>query len=156
MHDPRIGILAAKICREMAEADAFSPMAIEAISTELVIHMLRGCDVGDLPPRLADEAAEYMRGRAEGPLSIEAVAKAVGTDRFRLNRAFSKHKRCSPAEFLRLLRIEKALRLLQETRDPIVTIALRCGFTDQSHLTKSFQAVVGMSPAKFRKQGTAR
>lgn len=156
MRDPRIGILAARVGREMAEADSFSPMAIDAMCAELVVHMLRGCDVGDPSPRLLEEAIEFMRSRVEGPLSVEAVAKAVGADRFRLNRAFEKHKGCSPAEFLRLLRVEQAQRLLRETRDPIVTIALKCGFTDQSHLTKSFRAVVGVSPASFRKQRNVR
>ncbi len=152
--DPHIGVLASRISRELATPDGFSPTIIDALCVELLVQLFRiaGRDSDDPMPRLANEAADLIRDRLDVPLSIESVAKALGTDRFRLNRAFSRHKGMSPAEFLRLLRIEKAKRLLLETREPLSAIALMCGFADQSHMTKSFRAIVGVPPARFRQQ----
>ncbi len=152
--DPHIDVLASRISRELAAPDPFSLTIIDALCVELMVQLFRNVarDLDDPMPRLADEAADFIRNRLDVPLSIESVAKALGTDRFRLNRAFSRHKGMSPAEFLRLLRIEKAKRLLLETGEPLSAIALMCGFADQSHMTKSFRAIVGSPPARFRQQ----
>jgi hypothetical protein len=42
------------------------------------------------------------------------------------------------------------VRLLLETDDPIATIALECGYTDQSAFTRQFRQTLGMSPSKYR------
>jgi AraC-like DNA-binding protein len=41
---------------------------------------------------------------------------------------------------------------LEQTDDSVSSIALHCGFTDQSHLTRVFGAIVGSSPAAWRRQ----
>lgn len=49
-------------------------------------------------------------------------------------------------------RIAQAKSRLSATTDPISQIALECGFSDQSSFTRRFTAVVGLSPALWRKQ----
>ena len=96
--DPHIGVLASRLSRELATPDGFSPAIIDAFCVELMVQLFRNAarDSDDPMPRLADEAADFIRDRLDDPLSIESVAKALGTDRFRLNRAFSRHKGTSP------------------------------------------------------------
>jgi AraC family transcriptional regulator len=57
----------------------------------------------------------------------------------------------SPRAFLIHRRIERAKEMMLETELPLVQIALACGLADQSHFTKRFTRIVGMSPAAWRR-----
>jgi AraC family transcriptional regulator len=48
-------------------------------------------------------------------------------------------------------RVERAKLMMTSTRERLTDIALACGFSDQSHLTRSFRRVVGMSPGRWRR-----
>jgi AraC family transcriptional regulator len=47
-------------------------------------------------------------------------------------------------------RIDRAKTLMRRTRQPLASIALEVGFTDQSHLTSVFRRATGMTPGRFR------
>ena len=57
----------------------------------------------------------------------------------------------SPTEYLLALRLQEARRLLVTTEEPVSVVALNTGFFDQSHFTKRFRKVTGMTPTQFRK-----
>jgi AraC family transcriptional regulator len=69
---------------------------------------------------------------------------------FHFSRAFKQSMGMSPTNFIAERRIERAKRLLQETELPISEIALRAGFSSQSHFTTSFHRVAGATPKAFR------
>jgi len=48
-------------------------------------------------------------------------------------------------------RIELAQGLMLTTRDPLSSIALRCGMCDQAHFTRSFHRIVGETPWSWRR-----
>jgi AraC family transcriptional regulator len=48
-------------------------------------------------------------------------------------------------------RVERAKLMVASTRKKLTDIALACGFSYQSHLTKTFRRVVGMSPGVWRR-----
>jgi AraC-like DNA-binding protein len=58
----------------------------------------------------------------------------------------------SPREFVLRTRLQTAARRLLATRDPIIFIALDCGFSSQSYFTAQFRAFFGISPNKYRKK----
>ena len=47
-------------------------------------------------------------------------------------------------------RVERAKTLMRRTRQPLASIALEAGFTDQSHLTQVFRRATGVTPGRFR------
>jgi AraC family transcriptional regulator len=57
----------------------------------------------------------------------------------------------SPHAWLMHHRIEKAKGLLMSSARVLADVALDCGFADQSHLTRTFQRVVGMTPGAWRR-----
>lgn len=56
------------------------------------------------------------------------------------------------AEHIRNLRIEKAKRLLTESRLPLAEIAAQCGFKDYNNFITVFRKNVGVPPKKYLKQ----
>jgi AraC-like DNA-binding protein len=57
----------------------------------------------------------------------------------------------APHQWLLRQRIEKAKDLLAQGTQPLSTMASACGFADQSHFTRVFTRVVGLTPAEWRR-----
>jgi transcriptional regulator GlxA family with amidase domain len=60
---------------------------------------------------------------------------------------------CSPAEYIRNVRFERAKKLLRETSMSIPEVAEASGFSTAEYLANSFQKQLGISPLKYRRQG---
>ena len=67
-----------------------------------------------------------------------------------LPRVFRRWKRQGIGEYVHRLRIRAACEQMLRPETPIADIGLANGFADQSHFTRSFRRVTGMSPARFR------
>jgi AraC family transcriptional regulator len=85
------------------------------------------------------------------PVRIKDIAPAAGLSPSRFSQAFLRSVGESPRGYLRRRRVELAQNLMLSTRKSLAEIALECGLCDQSHLTKSFRRVVGMSPNAWRR-----
>ena len=104
-------------------------------------------------PRLArlSKVMKCMRKRYAEPLKISQLAEDAGFTTSGLERLFRSIYKLSPKQILTHLRIEAAADLLRHTDTALGTIALECGFCDQAALTRTFRAVTGTTPLRFRK-----
>ncbi len=70
---------------------------------------------------------------------------------FHFSRAFKRALGMSPTNYIAEKRIEHAKRLMTETDLAISEIALRSGFSSQSHFTSSFRRLTGLTPTSFKR-----
>ena len=92
-------------------------------------------------------AAIETRG---GALPIVELAREAGVSRKHLAERFRREVGVTPKGFARLHRFRRALRLLSERAPQSWSeFAVDCGFYDQSHLIRDFQAFCGMAPLDF-------
>ena len=56
----------------------------------------------------------------------------------------------TPQRFLRKLRLRLASRALMDTDESLAEIALKCGFSDQSHFSREFRRQFGRTPREYR------
>ena len=87
--------------------------------------------------------------------SLKQIAAHCGLSRSYFEKAFKVSLGAPPHRWLVRQRGQRAGEKLEQTNDSVSSIALSCGFTDQSHLTRVFGAVVGSSPAAWRRQRKA-
>lgn len=85
------------------------------------------------------------------PLRLSALARVAGVHRTHVVRGFRGRLGQTPGEYLRARRIAKACRLLASSDASLAEIALRCGFFDQPHFTKSFRETLDKTPGAFRR-----
>jgi AraC family transcriptional regulator len=66
------------------------------------------------------------------------------------SRSFKKSVGIAPYQYLMQQRVERAKQLLEQQSIAISTIALDCGFANQTHLTKVFRKVTGGTPKAYQ------
>ena len=82
--------------------------------------------------------------------TVEDFADAACLNLDYFTRAFKGHFGVSPALYRKRLQISLATRLLISGADQISAIAAECRFADQSHMTRNFHALLGMTPLQLR------
>ena len=98
------------------------------------------------------KAIEFIEAHFVDEISAEGLAVLAGLSVPHFNRLFRKVLRLSPMEYVLSLRVQEAQRLLATTRSPLSEIASATGFYDQSHFTKRFRKITGMTPLAYRKR----
>lgn len=82
---------------------------------------------------------------------LQSAAKDVGIHPVQFSRAFRAHTGMSPSQFRLRSRLERASAMLLTNRSPLARVANECGFADQSHLTRTFNEALGLSPKRFQR-----
>jgi AraC family transcriptional regulator len=78
------------------------------------------------------------------------VASRVGVHPFHLSRVFRQHYHQTVGEYVHRLRVHFACGELKSDEARLAEVALAAGFADQSHFTRVFKQVTGMTPGAFR------
>ena len=106
---------------------------------------------GGLTPRKARQLTEYIELRLAERLSLAELASVTGLSRGHFCRAFRVTFDQSPRRYVETRRIERAQRLMMETDQSLLHIALACGFNEAAHFSKTFCCVVGCPPSRWRR-----
>jgi AraC family transcriptional regulator len=109
---------------------------------------------GGLATWQANRALEYIEDNFGSKIAIRGMAECVALSKSHFSRAFRHSLGCSPMAYVAAVRVERAKLMMTSSRQRLTEIALACGFSDQSHLTRSFRRIVGMSPARWRRLST--
>ena len=158
--DPIISAAAAAIQREANSSAPGSGLYVQAVATQLVVHLLRNyasitfqapIAQGGLAPAQSKRVADYIESQLHEPLSLEDLALIAGLGVWSFSRRFRQSFGCAPHAYVIARRVEQARRLLTNGVKPIKEIASLCGFADQSHLTRAFQHKLHITPASLRR-----
>jgi transcriptional regulator GlxA family with amidase domain len=106
-------------------------------------------------PKLA-EAIRLMEAAVENPLDMRQISTRVGLSPRQVERLFREQIGMPPKAFYLKLRLARARTLLRQTVDPILGIALECGFGSTSHLYHAYKRVFGMAPTEERRRSAPR
>jgi transcriptional regulator GlxA family with amidase domain len=98
-----------------------------------------------------NQAAELIR-QTPG-IRIEELSIKVCISQRQLEREFKAKIGISPKRYLRLIRINEVMNLLNQNHHLTLTsIAHHCGYADQAHFIKDFKRIVGAKPTSFIRQ----
>lgn len=96
-----------------------------------------------------ERACRYMETHYAQRVTLDQLCRCAGLSRSALLRAFTVTKGVTPYRYLENVRIGEARKLLEQGVSP-VEVALRTGFSDQSHFTNYFRRFIGLSPGVYR------
>jgi len=145
--------LAWRIAREFQRRCPASDLVVECLVTELVggsggRRNTRGT------PRWLATAVELAGDRFADRLRLTEVAAEAGVHPVHLARQFRSRLGCTYGEYVRRIRLARALERLRRGSPSIAEVAAETGFADQSHLTRWMTSTLGITPAAYRRQHT--
>lgn len=135
-----------------------------ALAAEFGLERVRGADerqrlpssvrAGAASAKLA-EAVSLMEANLGEPLPTEEIARLVGVSRRQLERLFKQHLDDLPARFYLGLRLQRAQRLLCQSGQSVLQIALASGFASGPHFSTAYRQHFGHTPREARARQAA-
>ncbi len=150
----RVGQLHTVLANRGDEFEAASRLAL--ITERLREHLRprsRSALGGAAPERgVAQSLRDLLDERLLQGIALQEAARLVHAHPAHLVRAFSGAFGIAPHQYLMSRRIDLARRLLLDGQPP-GEVATAAGFYDQSHLTRHFKRVVGITPGRYARTG---
>lgn len=145
--------LSTRLIWEFRQDDDLTALAIDGLILEIFAGMNRFHRLPSCKPSSAVlRARSLLHDAASGPLTFGHVAREVDVHPVHLAREFRKAFKRSMSEYVREIRVQKALQLLVKSEVAMSEISQLCGFCDQAHFSKCFKKVIGVSPLEYRRE----
>ncbi|WP_170335555.1 GlxA family transcriptional regulator [Ruegeria arenilitoris] len=103
-----------------------------------------------VPNRTVSRVIAAMEEQIEEPVSPAVLADQAGISRRQIERLFKKYLGITPKQHYRKIRLREAYRLLIQSSQPIIDVALATGFETPSHFSRCFKAEFGETPYQLR------
>ena len=118
-----------------------------------VMGLTRPVGTTDMLPngyRQFSKVIDHVEHHYRSPLEVSELARIACLSESQFRKRFMKLFKISPLKFITRIRVQTAAKLLVSSDTPIADIAVKCGFCDQSYLTRQFTSFFGMTPKKYR------
>jgi two-component system, response regulator YesN len=100
--------------------------------------------------RVIQKAIDYIRLHLDQDLTLQNIASAIQSSTFELSRQFNTETGHSITEYINNLRINEALKIMENENFSITDIAQIVGFNDGNYFTKVFKKITGMTPSQYK------
>ena len=139
-----------RLYREFRSEDYVAPLAIEGLVLELLAGLARQSPESEHGAVWLKKAQDFVRDRFQRSISLVEVAEFAGVHPVSLARAFRRTHHCTVGDYVRKLRVEFACQKLTGSRASLVDISLSAGFSEQSHFSRTFKRLTGLTPSQYR------
>jgi AraC family transcriptional regulator len=158
--DVHLQHVAMLLLAELKSGGVMGQLYVESLAQVLVIHLLRHYSTfaplitthknRSLTHAQLQQALDYIQNHLDRDLSLTQMAKIINISPTYFAGLFKRATGVPPHQYLIKQRIERAELLLKTTDLPIADIALKVGFSSQSHLTQQFKRLTGTTPNRIR------
>jgi AraC-like DNA-binding protein len=142
------------------ETALISPIAVRELEQAIVVQFLFACrhnfspllerDASNLAPAQVRLTAEYIDANWSQPITINALVETSGASARALFKNFAKTYGCSPMQYVKNVRLEKARKLLTDagTSQSVTAVAFACGFLNLGHFARDYRNRFGELPSQ--------
>ena len=99
---------------------------------------------------LQSSAVDYLHANISRNLPLFEVARESGVHPVHLSRVFRMRFKTTMGSLVTHLRVQRSCVPLAAGSMTLCDIAADCGFADQSHFSRVFKAMLGVTPVQFR------
>jgi AraC family transcriptional regulator len=160
VNDATIFSLGNLLLPALSQPDQVHPLFVEHVLVAVGVHVaqiyggMRPASRparGGLAPWQERRATEILRANVKGSVTLKEVAQECGLSVGYFSHAFRRTLGVSPHRWLIEQRVVLSKEKLRDDRLTLSEVAMECGFSDQSHLTRAFRQAVGVSPGVWRR-----
>lgn len=150
LKNPKLHHILAKLYAEFKYGDVFSEISCELLLSELCENIegekAYACEKNPLwLPRLIELIDQGIQ-----PLNLKALSEQLGVHPNHLSRAMPTYFATTLGDYMRQMKIKKATEYLLSSNKSLFDISYDCGFSDQSHFSRTFKMYMGMTPREFQ------
>jgi len=150
--DPDLKFLLYKIFRETKENESSTLLSVQTLLLETLSKMIHHQkNDSQKKPNWVSELNNILNDQFSDSLSLDYLSKQLHIHPVHLSRDFSKYFNSGLGEYIRKIKIQKSLELISQKKLDLTAIAFECGFSDQSHFTRCFKEINGITPSQYRK-----
>ncbi|WP_223606188.1 AraC family transcriptional regulator [Chryseobacterium sp. OSA05B] len=149
LKDPAIKLLMYRIFRETKLNDPSLELSVHDLLLTLFNQLTEKSGNFNRKPTWVSKIDEILHENYTEKLSLTELSKTLDVHPVHLSRDFHKHFQCTLGVYIRKLKINKSLTLLN-ANSSLAEVALECGFSDQSHFIRSFREYTGITPLQYR------
>jgi AraC family transcriptional regulator len=147
---PELKFLMVKMYRELATDDTLSALSMENLLLNL-LYQARQPEHDRKFPGWLVRLQEILYDRWNEKITLGELSLETGVHPVTISHYFPKYFSCTLGEYLRKLKVEKALGLIRSSDRSLTEIAYQCGFSDQSHFIKTFKSYTHLLPEVYKK-----
>lgn len=96
-------------------------------------------------------ALYYIERQYMYPIKIEELAKICSMSETNFRRVFSATLNMKPVDYINLIRVQNACKMMQNSCDSMSDIAVRAGFGTVSTFNRDFKKILGTTPYQWKK-----
>jgi AraC family transcriptional regulator len=148
----RAAALTWQLLRELDGGATGDELAVESLVAEIL------AETFGVPPRRRrpapswlDRVEEILRDRHGASSGLTAIAAEVGRHPSHVARDYRRHTGSTLGQRARRLRVARAAQAIADGGLSLAQVAQEAGFADQSHMGRAFKALMGTTPAAFRR-----
>lgn len=142
--------LVLRLYREFLARPDAAESIVEALVYELCAHVAKRCVEEFREPLWLPTVDSAVREQFRQPFDLASIASTVGVHPTHLCRAFRRFRGHTISDAMLGARVAYVARRLTESEESLAEIAAEAGFTDQSHMTRTFKRITGYPPGDHR------
>jgi len=155
LENPELHHTLAKLYFEFKCQDAFSDLSIELLLMNLCEKIESKRPVSSLKEPSWIVPLKELLHDDHTTLSLQYLSEKLGVHPVHLSRTIPKYFSTTLGDYLRKQKIKQALSYLMNSNFSLTEISYICGFSDQSHFTRTFKLYFGVTPKAFRNRMSA-
>lgn len=148
-------LLANRLRSEFNQWSTGSELIAEGLVLEMLGHAAKAGTSGHrVAPLWLDRIVDKLECEYLQDHTHQSLAREAGVHPVHLSRTFRKHHGKSIGRYIKEKRVHHAMFLIEQGHMTLAEIADASGFSDQSHFSRGFKDVVGITPGAFRRAVT--
>ncbi len=139
-----------KIFKESLVADAFSGDTINMLFAQLSNSNAHS-ERFEKSPFWVKSLKELLNDCWNENPNLQDLAQVLNLNPITISKHFPKYFGCTLGEYMRRIKINRSLSLIESNQSNLTEIGFQCGFADQSHFIRTFKNQTGFLPKQFQK-----
>ena len=142
---PRANLSLLKVYHELLINDSYSHQSAQQIILSIFLK-----DESANKPEWINTLKTILNDRWQEFVSLDELSKELGLHPVSISKYFAKHAKCTLADYMRIIKVKRAVHMIFNSASPLTEIAHSCGFSDQSHMNRLFKYYIGFVPKALR------
>ena len=156
IEDPELSMVLDRLVKQVNKGNMSHPLVTIGMIYEVIGMIYSYCiKEKQIIPRQDNSfgvIVDYVNEHYTEKITAKTISAWFGYNESYFCRKFKKTTGFSFTEYVQVLRIEQAQKLLQKTKEEIRVIAWKCGYEDLQYFDRCFRKKCGCSPTEFRKK----